>query len=159
MDNPHAFYALEPRWLTRDFFYKIYVTERDLRGVLLGRQVYDENSAFRQMIGPAQIFAPLMRRWADRILENICRREEYYDGIVLVSDAFLEHDPRNFQIFKADILSLRANSKKRLWTGFSKIGGTLWLQTSDRSREWIIVGDQDLNSIATCLGYPHAAGG
>ena len=153
----NAFFALEPRWLGRDRFYKIYVTDQDIRGALIGRQVYDEESAHRQMIAPAQIFAPLMKLWADRIVRAVRLRETEYDSMVPFSDIFLRQDRLNFQIAKADILHAEVDRKKRLWTGRSKNAGTLRLRMGDHSeREWIIVGGQDIDSIARCLGHPCA---
>jgi hypothetical protein len=151
----NAFFALEPRWLGRDRFYKIHVTDADLRGVLIGRQVYDEDSARRQMIAPAQIFAPLMKLWADRILKRVRQREMDYDAMVLSSGDFLKRDRLNFLICRRDILDVQVNRKKRLWTGCSKIAGTLRLRMHDHSqREWIIVRDQDIDAIAASLGFP-----
>jgi len=148
----NAFFALEPRWLTRDCFYKIYVAAGDIRGALIARQVYDEESARRQMIAPAQIFAPLMKLWADRILKNVRLREMEYDATVLSSDIFLRQDRRNFQIPKAEILSTEVEKKKRLWTGGSPIAGMLTLRMRDQSkRKWIIVGNLDIDAIASSL--------
>jgi len=130
----NAFFALEPRWLGCDRFYRIYITDRDLQGALIGRQVYDEDSAHRQMIAPAQIFAPLMKLWADRIIKRIRLRERDYDGAVLSSDIFLRQDPLNFLIARGDILDIQVDRKKRLWTGSSKTAGTLRLLLRDHSR-------------------------
>ena len=153
----NAFFALQPRWLGRDRFYKIYVTDQDLRGALIGRQVYDGDSARRQVIAPAQIFAPLMKVWADRILRRVHVREADYDSMVLSSDIFLRRDRLNFLIGRREISDVKSDRKKRLWTGYSKIAGTLRLQLRDHSeREWIITGDQDIDAIATSLGFPRA---
>jgi hypothetical protein len=151
----NAFFALQPRWLGRDQFYKIYVTAQDLRGALIGRQVYDEDSAYRQMIAAAQIFAPLMKVWANRILRRVRLREADYDSIVLSSDVFLRHNRLNFLIGRGEILDVKSDTKKRLWTGYSQIAGTLRLQLHDHSeREWIITGNQDIDAITNSLGFP-----
>jgi hypothetical protein len=153
----NAFFALQPSWLRRDRFYKIYVTEQNLRGALIGRQVYDEDSARRQLIAPAQIFAPLMKLWADRILRTVRQRESDYDSTVLSSDIFLRNDPLNFLITRREISEVRFDAKKRAWTGYSKIAGTLRLRLHDNSkRVWIITGEQDIDAITTSLGFPGA---
>jgi hypothetical protein len=151
-----AFFALEPRWLGRDRFYKIYLTDHDLRGALIGRQVYDKRSAHCQLIAPAQIFAPLMMLWADRILKKVHQREQSYDGMVLSSHDFTKENRLNFLIYRHDILGVCIDRKKRMWTSYSN-AGTLRLETRDHSeREWIIVGDQDIDAIAASLGVPAA---
>ena len=153
----NAFFALKPRLLGRDRFYKIYFTDQDLRGALIGRQVYDEDSAHRQMVTPAQIFAHLMKLWADRIIKRVRLREADYDSMVLSSDVFLSKDRLNFLIGRREISDVKFERKKRLWTGYSKIAGTLRLQLHDHcEREWIITDEQDIDAIATSLGFPRA---
>src|SRR6059058_1716710 len=100
----NAFLALEPPWLGRDRFYKIYVMHDELRGALIGRQVYDEDSALRQMIAPAQIFAPVMQLWADRIIRRVRLKEKDYDDLIFSSDIFLREDGLNFLIRRRDIV-------------------------------------------------------
>lgn len=152
------FYALEPHGVSRDKFFKIYIRDADLCGVLLGRQVYDEDSVLRQLIAPAQIFGPLMQIWAKRILKKVRAREVFYDGLELSGDDFLAHDKANFRLYRQDILSLFADTKKRLWTGRSEISGTLKLKLrSGETREFIVTRGQDLGAIVTRLGFPEIA--
>ncbi len=147
-----TFYALQPRWLGSDRYFKIYVTEQELRGGLIGGQFYDEDAAYR-MVQSAQIFAPLVQRWADRSLRQLRQRELEYDQMDLASAEFLQRDRRNFRLAKADIVEVRADRKKRVWTGHSDIAGTLRLRLRDGSkREWIIVGEQNLEGIVSQLG-------
>jgi hypothetical protein len=101
-----AFFGLEPRWFGLDRFYKVYITDRDLRGALIGRQVFDLDSAQRQMIAPALIFAPLMKLWADQIIQRVRERERGYDGTVPSSDRFLREDRLNFLLGKGDIVEV-----------------------------------------------------
>lgn len=69
----------------------------------------------------------------------------------------LRENRLNFLIGRRDVLGVRVDGKKRLWTGYSKIAGTLRLQMRDHSqREWIIVGNQDADAIAASLGFPRA---
>jgi hypothetical protein len=149
----NAFYALEPRWFRLDLFYKVYVTPDDLRGACIGRQVYHADSALRQLIAPAAIFAPLMRLWAARILRNVQRRELEYDAIALSPDVLLGRDRSNFVIPRADITQIEVDRKRRFWTGNSPISGTLRLRLRNgKQREWILTPSQDIDAIAGEIG-------
>jgi hypothetical protein len=148
-----SFYALEPHAFASDRYFKIYVTDRDLRGVLLGGQIYDEDAAFRISLS-APVLAPLIKLWTDRSLRNVRRRELEYDGMDLSTDGFLAQGRRNFRIAKAEIADASLDRKKRRWGGRGEIAGTLRLRLQDRTaREWIIVGDQDVDAIAASLGF------
>jgi hypothetical protein len=147
-----SFYALEPHGLVSRFF-RIHITEHDLRGVWIGGQIYDEDSAYRATLS-AQLLAPLIKLWTDRCLRQVRLREHEYDGMNLTaSDDFLRRDRRNFLIPKAEMVELRGDRKKRLHTSYSEIAGTLRLRLRDGTRrEWIIVGEQNLDAIAASLG-------
>ncbi len=151
--NAQFFYALEPHWVFRDKFFKIYVRDPDLCGVLLGRQVYDEDSALRQMVAPAQVFAPLMQSWANRILKKVRAREIDYDALDLSRDDFLLRDKSNFRLYRHDIISVSANTRKRFWTGRSEISGTIKLQLRTGTRQFIVTRGQDLAGIVKWLGF------
>jgi hypothetical protein len=148
-----SFYALAPRWLGSDRYYKIYVTDQDLRGVWLGGEVYDEDAAERFKLA-AQMFSPLMKLWTDRQLRQVRQRELEYDRLDLSSDDFLAKDRRNFLIAKADIEEASLDRKKWSRAGYHAAAGNVRLRLRDRTtRQWIIVGDQPLEPIAAALGH------
>lgn len=143
-----AFYALQPKWFSGDHFYKVYIRQHDLCFALLSRQVYDEDSAERQLVRPARIIAPLMRIWAKRLIRRREENESLYDEMDLSADEFLARNRRNYRISKADIAKAEIDTKRRLWTAGTEISGTLWLTMRDmRRKQFILVGQQDTTDI------------
>jgi hypothetical protein len=64
---PHI-YALRPRWLGTDRFYKIFVTRSMLCGARVAGQFHNEESAATQLVAPAELFGPVMSWLAGRIV-------------------------------------------------------------------------------------------
>ncbi len=152
------FYGLKPCWLSSDKFYKIYVDEKNIYGAILAKQVYDEDSAMAQLIAPSQIFAPLARMWAKRLIEKRFEKEDMYDQLDKGSPDFLWENKHNFHLPKREIIECRVHSKeKTTWTGFTPISGTLYFQTMDMKKwKFILVGEQGLSQIKKYFG--NAAG-
>jgi hypothetical protein len=144
-----AFYALQPSWFTLDKFYKVYVHRQGLYAALLARQVFDEDSAFMQLVAPAQFLAPLAQLWADRLLANRREQEQRYNEMDPTSQEFLRGSRHNFWIPFKDIVRVELERRKAsLWMGGRAVSGVLWLVLRDlKTRRFILVHKQDVDVI------------
>ena len=153
MEQIKSFYALVPSLFGADKFYKIYVTQSGLYGALLAKQIYDEDSANNQLIRPAQIFGPLMRMWANRILRKRQEREKYYDGITPGTPDFTGAGRDNFIIQKNEIADVQLDEKeKNIWTTGSLISGILHIRLiNHKEMKFILVGKQETEPILAAM--------
>ena len=153
MEEIKTFYALVPSWAGADRFYKIYVTKGEVYGVLLAKQIYDEESATDQLIRPAQIFGFLARMWADRILRKRQEREKNYDAITPGTPEFMNASKHNFRISKNEIIDVQIEEKqKTFWTLDCHISGIMRIRLIDsKEMKFILVGKQDIEAILAAI--------
>lgn len=114
-----SFYALQPKWIERDRFYKVYVTREAVFGAWLAGQLWSWSASFKQLL----MFAPLAYwplRWRDK-------REAAYDRLIGDPKEFLARDRRNFSLPRQLIRDAQPTNRVRSWTGLYG-GSTLTLE-------------------------------
>ncbi|HJT36230.1 MAG TPA: hypothetical protein VJ783_29685 [Pirellulales bacterium] len=113
-----TFYALQPKWIERDRFYKVYVTREAVLGAWLAGQLWSWSASLKQLL----MFAPLAYwplRWRDK-------REATYDRLIGNPKEFLARDRRNFSLPRELIRDAQPTNRVRSWTGLYG-GSTLTL--------------------------------
>lgn len=136
------FYGLQPRWLSWDCLYRVYVCDTMLAGAYVAGQLYDEQSAAIQLQQIALFLRPLVRhRLAQRQ-----QREALYDSVDPFGPSLLDHDQRNFQIPRSDVTRTRFRRNRSLWAGFNV--GTVQLELLDgKTLQFILVGNQQSDEV------------
>ena len=109
------FYGLQPRWLSWDRLYRIYVSDKMIAGAYVAGQIYDEQSAAVQLQQAMLFLRPIVRR---RLAQR-CERETLYDAHDPFGPSFVGHDARNFQILRSDVAQVRFRRNRSLWTRFN----------------------------------------
>ena len=130
-------YAYEPRQITLDRLYVIYVQRPALHFLRLGGQLWGNYS---QPEDPAAYVDP-------KLLER-------YQEIDFGEEAALSVDPTNFQMPTSNIQSVRLRSRRAIWTGVSKARNSGYLlisPTQGKPKKYILLGKQDHNSVAAIL--------
>lgn len=100
--NRHVFYVNEPKYLTPNRFYKVYVKNATLCGAWLGGQVFNEESRRIHALN-AIVAAPLFGRWLERYVERRRIFEAAADSVDPLSADFLSLHRHNFQIQSPEI--------------------------------------------------------
>ena len=103
-----CFHALQPKWIERDRFYKVYVTEDCIYGAWVAGQIWSWHAAVFQLF----IFAPAAF-WA---LRSRKKREALYDQLISAPNALLAHDQRNFAWPRSSIRRIGPTQRYRWWT-------------------------------------------
>lgn len=139
-----AFYALQPKWIERDRFYKVYVTREALLGAWLAGQLWSWSASFKQLL----ILSPLAY-WPLRMRD---KREAVYDRLAGDPSEFLARDRRNFSLPYSLIREARPTKRARTWTGLYG-GSTLTLDLADHGLLDLIVMEPDTSDdVADRLG-------
>jgi hypothetical protein len=148
--SPDFFYGLQPRWLSWDRLYRVYVSDQMLAGAYIAGQVYDEQSAAVQLQQMGLVLRPLVRR----LLAQRQQREARFDALDPFGPALLDQDPRNFQILRTDVARMRFRRNRSLWTAFNV--GVVELELLDGTRRrFILVGDQEPDTVLSLLQRFH----
>jgi hypothetical protein len=132
------FYGLQPRWLTGDRLYRVYVSDKALVGAYVAGQFHDEESAATQLQQAWILARPLVRRWLAQRRE----RERFYNSLDPFGPELLHHDSRNFRIDKTDVVRSRFRRNRSLWTPFN-VGSVEFELLDSTRRRFILVGDQE----------------
>jgi hypothetical protein len=136
------FYGLQPRWLSWDRLYRVYVSDKMLSGAYIAGQLYDEQSAALQLQQLGLFLRPLVRRRFAQRQE----REAMYDAVDPFGPLLLSHDKRNFQIARSDVVRTRFQRNRSLWAPFNV--GAVELELLDGTTlRFILVGDQQPDDI------------
>lgn len=142
MPSHPFFYGLEPRWLTSNHLYRIYVRETMLSGAWIAKHISDQESAAAYL---GQL-APLLSGFFSRESKRRREREYFYDSANPFVPKFLDHDSRNFQVSRAEVVGCRLQRRRSYWTPFNV--GTIELKMLDGSvRKLILYGDQDADAV------------
>lgn len=136
------FYGLQPRWLRWDRLYRVYAGGGMLAGAYVAGQVYDGPSAAAQLQQVGPLVRPLVRRRFARRRQ----REALYDSVSPFGPELLAHDPRNFQLPRADVARTRFRRNRSLWTPFN-VGSVEFHLGDGRRWRFILVGDQDPDAV------------
>jgi hypothetical protein len=141
--QPDAFfYGLQPRWLSGDRLYRVYVSDKMLVGAYVAGPLYDEQSAALQLQQLGPFLRPLVRRRLAQRLE----RETLYDSLDPFAQSLLDFDPLNFQVLRSDIARTRFRRNRSLWTRYNV--GVVELELLDgTTRRLILVGDQQPDDV------------
>jgi hypothetical protein len=140
------FYGLQPRWLSWDRLYRVYVSDKGLRGAYIAGQCYDERSAMIQLQQMHLLFRPLVRRW----LQQRQERESLYDSVNAFGPSMLQLDWRNFHIARADVMRTRFRRNRSLWTPFNV--GTVELELLDGiTQRLILAGEQESDTVLSLM--------
>jgi len=110
----YCFYALQPKWIERDRFYKLYVTEDCMYGAWVAGQLWSWRAAFAQLF----MFAPAAY-WA---LRSRRKREALYDQLIWAPTALLAQDRRNFAWPRSRVRQMQPTQRARSWR--AAYGGT-----------------------------------
>jgi hypothetical protein len=136
------FYGLQPRWLSWDRLYRVYVCDRMLAGAYVAGQFYDEPSAAIQLQLLGLFLRPLVRRWLAQRQE----REAMYDVADPFDPSLLNYDRRNFQVPRSEVTRTRFRRNRSLWTAFNV--GVVELELVDSTRmRFLLVGDQQPDEV------------
>jgi hypothetical protein len=111
----HYFYGFQPHWLCWDRLYRIYASETTLAGAYISEQLYDEQS-------PAFVARQkwvFLRPWVRLRLAQRRVREMLYDSIDPFAPSLPDHDKRNFQLKRRDVVWTRLNTDRSWWTPFN----------------------------------------
>jgi hypothetical protein len=144
-----SFLALEPRWLSRDRLYRVFVTPDSLCAAYLAGQVHDQMSAqvfhasFLELSFLARILTP-------RILARRAAREQQYDALDPRSGDFLAVDKRNFSIFATHIADVVVDRKRSLWM-LGNVGAVRIRLVTGKTRKFILPAGQDPGQVAELL--------
>ena len=148
----HAyFYALQPSHFTWDRYFKVYFLEDGIAGACIARQVYDLESGYNQLIGPAGLFGGLLKGWVNRLVRQRYEREAFYDALEPASREFVRADSRNFLLDRLEVRQVAVQSRRALWTGMASNCGALSIQTRRGRKRLILTGQQDLEQITSGL--------
>lgn len=146
------FYGLQPRWLSWDRLYRIYVSDKMVAGAYIAGQIYDEQSATVQLQQMRSLLRPIVRR---RLAQR-CERETLYDAHDPFGPSFLGHDARNFQILRSDVAQVRFRRNRSLRTRFN-VGSVELLFLDGSTNRLILVGDQDPGTVMSLMQVFDAA--
>jgi hypothetical protein len=141
-----TFYALQPRWLSADRLFKVFVSSQRLAFAYVAGQLYDQRSASVQLQQLNLVLFPLVRRWLRRRDE----REQHYSFDNVFEPDFLRLDERNFYLERRDVSGFRINWRRSLWATVN--AGSVTIMHRDTSdRRFILVGDQVPDDILTAV--------
>lgn len=140
------FYALQPRWLSTDRLFMLFVTREALYGAYVAGQIHDDNSARAQL----QQLYPLLRFWVNRILARRAERERHFLTIDPRSGEFLSADKRNFCIFSSQVVHVTVNCKRSLWAA-RNVGTVKIVLATGQVLRFILVRGQDPEAISRML--------
>lgn len=146
-----SFYALQPFYVERDRFYKVYAYSDGLYGAWVAGQVFSWRAATVQLL----VFAPLAY-WP---LAARKRREAIYDGLADDPQRLLASDGRNFFLPRSSITALQPTDRRKSWTTLYG-GSTLTIDSADRRIDLIVFASDTPQSIADRLrerGYGGAS--
>ncbi len=149
---PPFFYALQPKELTTDRFYKVFVTERAICGAWVAGQYYDRQSAQGQLVATTGLLglllSPLIKRWIRQRQE----REQHYETIDPDGPDFLTADKRNFRLARLDIAGALIKPKPKMSMRPWAKGNRLEINMADGTKmQFILVGDQDAEHVRALL--------
>ena len=147
--NPSFFYALETRWMGPDRFFKIFAQPGLLCGARVAGQFYDRDSAYRQLVAPAQVFAPLMARLADRLVQTREQEERTIDGLPPESVEFLRRNAPNFQLPVNAVRQVTFEKKRSWWT--ARNHGRMDLLLHSRRRIRFLLVEQPSEQVSAIL--------
>jgi len=140
--QPAFFYALQPKELVADRFYKIFVTERAICGAWLAGQFYDHQSTRAQLMYLGGVIAFLLSPLTNRSIRQRYERERRYETISPDGPDFLPADKRNFRLVPMDVARAVIKRRSRMWTRYWAAGDVLEISTVDGARmRFILVGD------------------
>lgn len=141
-----AFYGLEPKWVSSDRLFKIYITGDALYGAYVAGQFYDAEIA-------AAVLSVFYFVFYGRIQRGIRRRHELgrlYDRVVHTPAELLAQDERNFCIQRTDLFAMTLRRRRSLWTPDNR--GALHVELADGSRRrFLLVEKQDPDRVAVLL--------
>jgi hypothetical protein len=136
------FYGLQPRWLTWDRLYRVYVSDQMIAGAYIAGDLYDEQAAALKL-QQLHLFLRLLVR---RLLAQRREREARYDDLDPFAPSLLDHDPRNFQLSRSDVTRTRFRRNRSLWAAYNV--GVVELELLDgTTRRLILVGDQEPEAV------------
>ncbi len=131
------FDGLQPRWLSPDRLYRIYISAQRLAGAYIAGQFYDQRSARLQL---QQVCAG-MRHTVERWLRERQEREFVYSRIDVFAPELLQLDARNFHIQRQDVHKLLINWRRSLWTAVNS-GKLTITDAYGQRRRFVLVGEQ-----------------
>jgi hypothetical protein len=102
-----CFCAVQPKWIERDRFYKVYATGDALFGAWLAGEL----STWRAACANLLVFAPLAY-WPLKLRD---RREARYDRLIFQPDQFLAHDSRDFAVPASFIRTAQPTQRFKTW--------------------------------------------
>ena len=144
------FYGLEGSNL-----FKIYVSDMALNGARVGSNVYNEQSA-RAMTVHFGLLGFLMGRFiAKKAVKDRAAAEEKYQSLEPGSPPFREAHKANFSLAGSEIQSAVIKPKATGFKGAFSAGPMLELGVAGgKTRKFLIIEEQNLNSIKTLLARP-----
>jgi hypothetical protein len=150
--RPPFFYALQPKELTADRFYKIFVTERAICGAWVAGQYYDEQSAQGQLMATGGLLGLLLSPFIKRWIRQRHEREQRYEAIDPDGPDFLTADRRNFRLARLDIAGVVIKPKAKISMHHWAAGNRLEINMADGTKmRFILVGDQEAEQVRALL--------
>jgi hypothetical protein len=149
-DAPDTFYAIEPRWLGPDRFYKLYLTPAGIRGAYVAGQ-FGQRREIDAVMRNARLPALLMRRWVSGVWGRRMEAEARYDAMSGADPAFLAADRRNFSIDRSQIERFTLSGERSWWNALNNIGTLELRLRGGQRRRFLLALDQDLEHISRIL--------
>ncbi len=146
-----SFHALQPFYVERDRFFKVYACSDGLYGAWVAGQVFSWRAAAAQLL----VFTPLAY-WA---LAARRRRESIYDGLKDEPQRLLARDGRNFFLPRSSIADFQPTDRRKSWTTLYG-GSTLTIDFAEGRIDLIAFAPDTPQSIADRLrelGYGGAS--
>ncbi len=110
------FIALKTSWFAFDNLFKVFVRSNLLCGARIAGQFFDRDAAYRQLVAPAQIFAPLMAKVAERLVRKRKSEERRYEEVDVESAEFLRMHSANFHISRDAVDEVTFDGRRSWWT-------------------------------------------
>jgi len=147
-----AIYFLEPRWMSADRFYKIYLTREGLFGAWVAGQFHDPESVRIQLL-----VWPLVPLVTASVMGARRESEATYDSLARDPDSILPLDERNFVLRPTEILSIRVRTPPLLWTCYSNKGSLAIELRDGTAYDFIVRVGMGVTAVVdrfAKLGYP-----
>lgn len=154
--NCDFFYGVEGKVLTRNRFYKVYLTKNELHLAWIAGQVFNEAAA-DTLAASGQFFAPLLMCYFRRLLRKRDSREDHYDSMDVTSDALLAADARNgryhTQTLGHVVLVKHEGAGASTYVGQETLGYIEIMDMNGRKRRLYLPADQTIEDIERSLRF------
>jgi len=150
-----ACYLMEPRWLSSDPVFKVFILKEALCGIRLGGMLVSDGAFICVMRGVQSVpgLPGRVKYHKQRADRNRIEIEARYSAIDPMSEEFLAGDPANFRVVRPEVAAIEIRGKPTWWTGKLDSGSLNITFTNGSRKRYIIIDRQDQHRLVESLDW------